>query len=116
MLGGLVSCLFRLFKHSCYFPLSSLRCYSDAVSVLAELFPKACSLELEHCLRVANGDTESAVQLMLLKGTEDNKEEGKENCGGILDFSPKVREQSFPLQFLVPTLWCKGWFTCTGAV
>ena len=45
---------------------------------------------------VANGDTESAVQLMLLKD-ESNNEEVKENYHGILDLSPKVVSQSFYL-------------------
>ena len=72
---------------------------SDGLSVLAEMFPKACSLEIEHCLMVANGDTESAAQLLLLKN-ENNDEEEKENCHGIVDLSPKVGipSVSIPLQ------------------
>lgn len=66
-----------------------MRTYSDAASILAEMFPEACSLEIQHCLMVANGDTESAVQLMLLK-EENSEEEGKENCHAILDLPPKV--------------------------
>lgn len=64
--------------------------FSEEVSVLAEMFPEACSLEIRNCLMVANGDVESAVQLMLLK-KENIDHEGKENCPGVLDFSPKVQ-------------------------
>ena len=63
--------------------------HSEGVSVLAEMFPDACSLDIEHCLTIANGDTESAVQLMLLK-SERSTAVGKENTQEILDFSPKV--------------------------
>ena len=57
--------------------------------MLAEMFPDACSLDIEHCLTIANGDIESAVQLMLLK-SERSPTVGKENTQEILDFSPKV--------------------------
>ena len=58
--------------------------------MLAEMFPDACYLDIEHCLTIANGDTESAaVQLMLLK-SERSTTVGKENTQEILDFSPKV--------------------------
>ena len=57
--------------------------------MLAEMFPDACSLDIEHCLTIANGDTESAVQLMLLKSERSTTVE-KENIQEILDFSPKV--------------------------
>ena len=61
------------------------------MSVLLEIFPEADSLEIEQCLSVANGDTEAAVQLMLLKtnDTEDMEEQG--NSHKIFDLSPKVR-------------------------
>lgn len=76
---------------SCYFS-------DDKISILAEMFPDACSLEIEHCLAVAHGDAESAVQLMLLKGAENSYEdEGKENSPGSIDFSPKVRGHSVPV-------------------
>ena len=63
--------------------------YSEGVSILAEMFPDACSLDIEHCLTIAKGDTESAVQLMLLKSERSTTAE-KENTQEILDFSPKV--------------------------
>jgi len=75
---------------------------SDGLSVLAEMFPKACSLEIEHCLMVANGDTESAAQLLLLKN-ENNDEKEKENCHGIVDLSPKVHCPSAKRQELEKT-------------
>ena len=63
--------------------------YSEGVLVLAEMFPEAYSLEIRNCLMVANGDVESAVQLMLLK-KENIDDESKENCHQVLDLSPKV--------------------------
>ena len=63
--------------------------FSEDVSVLAEMFPDACSLEIKNCLMVANGDVESAVQMMLLK--REDIDDGKENCPEVLDFSPKVQ-------------------------
>lgn len=57
--------------------------------MLAKMFPDGCSLDIEHCLTIANGDTESAVQLMLLKSERSTTAE-KENTQEILDFSPKV--------------------------
>lgn len=53
--------------------------YSENVLVLAEMFPEASSLDMRNCLMVANGDIESAVQLMLLK-KENIADEGIEIC------------------------------------
>lgn len=66
----------------------------DGMSVLLEIFPEADSLEIEQCLSVANGDTEAAVQLMLLKtnDTEDMEEQG--NSHKIFDLSPKAYRPS----------------------
>lgn len=75
---------------------------SEGVSVLAEMFPDACSLDIEHCLTIANGDTESAVQLMLLK-SERSTTVGKENTQEILDFSPKTHCPSAKRQELEET-------------
>lgn len=58
--------------------------------MLTEVFPEACSLEIQNCLMVANGDVESAVQLMLVK-KENIDEEWKENVHQTVDHvSPKV--------------------------
>ncbi|XP_078359700.1 CUE domain-containing protein 2-like isoform X1 [Oculina patagonica] len=73
--------------------------FSEEVSVLAEMFPESCSLEIRNCLMVANGDVESAVQLMLLKG-ENTDDESKENCPRVLDFSPKAHRPSSKRQEL----------------
>ncbi|PFX28090.1 CUE domain-containing protein 2 [Stylophora pistillata] len=63
---------------------------SEEISMLTEMFPEACSLELQNCLMVANGDVESAVQVMLLK-KEDIDKEWKENIHQTVDHvSPKV--------------------------
>ncbi|XP_073240099.1 CUE domain-containing protein 2-A-like [Porites lutea] len=75
---------------------------SEGVSVLAEMFPDACSLDIEHCLTIANGDTESTVQLMLLK-SERSTAVGKENTPEILDFSPKTHCPSAKRQELKET-------------
>lgn len=63
----------------------------DEVSVLLEMFPEACSLEIEQCLNDANGNTEAAVHLMLLKNGESCDDEGQESNIKIIDSSPKVR-------------------------
>lgn len=63
----------------------------DEVSVLLEMFPEACSLEIEQCLNDANGNTEAAVHLMLLKNGESRDDEGQESNLKIIDWSPKVR-------------------------
>lgn len=63
----------------------------DEVSVLLEMFPEACSLEIEQCLNDANGNTEAAVHLMLLKNGESCDDEGQESNLKIVDWSPKVR-------------------------
>jgi len=63
----------------------------DEVSVLLEMFPEACSLEIEQCLNDANGNTEAAVHLMLLKNGESCDDEGQESKLKIIDWSPKVR-------------------------
>lgn len=63
----------------------------DEVSVLLEMFPEACSLEIEQCLHDANGNTEAAVHLMLLKNGESCDDEGQESNFKIIDWSPKVR-------------------------
>lgn len=63
----------------------------DEVSVLLEMFPEACSLEIEQCLHDANGNTEAAVHLMLLKNGESCDDEGQESNLKIVDWSPKVR-------------------------
>lgn len=63
----------------------------DEVSVLLEMFPEACSLEIEQCLNDANGNTEAAVHLMLLKNDESCDDEGQESNLKIIDWSPKVR-------------------------
>lgn len=63
----------------------------DEVSVLLEMFPEACSLEIEQCLNDANGNTEAAVHLMLLKNGESCDDEGQESNLKIIDWSPKVR-------------------------
>ena len=36
-----------------------------SVSLLAEMFPAACRLEVTHCLSTAEGDVERAAQLLL---------------------------------------------------
>ena len=56
------------------------------------MFPQACSLEIEHCLSVANGDTEAAVHLMLQKNDESRVDEGQENHLRIIDWSPEVTD------------------------
>lgn len=63
----------------------------DEVSVLLEMFPEACSLEIEQCLNDANGNTEAAVHLMLLKNGESRDDEVQESNLKIIDWSPKVR-------------------------
>lgn len=65
----------------------------EEVSMLAEMFPEACSLEIQNCLMVANGDVESAVQLMLLK-KENIDDDGKESYHQVRDSSPKVHARS----------------------
>ena len=65
--------------------------FSDEVSVLLEMFPEACSLEIEQCLNDANGNTEAAVHLMLLKNGESCDDEGQESNLKIVDWSPKVK-------------------------
>ena len=65
--------------------------FSDEVSVLLEMFPEACSLEIEQCLNDANGNTEAAVHLMLLKNGESCDDEGQESNLKIIDWSPKVK-------------------------
>ncbi|KAK2565081.1 CUE domain-containing protein 2 [Acropora cervicornis] len=69
----------------------SLTIDRDEVSVLLEMFPEACSLEIEQCLNDANGNTEAAVHLMLLKNGESCDDEGQESKLKIIDWSPKVR-------------------------
>lgn len=67
---------------------------NEEISMLTEMFPEACSLELQICLMVANGDVESAVQLMLLK-KEDIDKEWKENIHQTVDHvSPKTHRPS----------------------
>ena len=65
--------------------------FSDEVSVLLEMFPEACSLEIEQYLNDANGNTEAAVHLMLLKNGESCDDEGQESTLKIIDWSPKVK-------------------------
>ncbi|KAJ7337924.1 CUE domain-containing protein 2 [Desmophyllum pertusum] len=72
---------------------------SEDVSVLAEMFPEACSLEIQNCLMVANGDVENAVQLMLLK-EENIDDDGKESYHQVRDSSPKVHQPSSKRQEL----------------
>ena len=55
------------------------------------MFPEACSLEIEQCLNDANGNTEAAVHLMLLKNGESCDDEGQESKLKIIDWSPKVK-------------------------
>ena len=69
----------------------SISFFSDEVSVLLEMFPEACSLEIEQCLNDANGNTEAAVHLMLLKNGESCDDEGQESNLKIIDWSPKVK-------------------------
>ena len=75
--------------------------FSDEVSVLLEMFPEACSLEIEQCLNDANGNTEAAVHLMLLKNGESRDDEGQESNLKIIDWSPKVKGWT-----VFSTFWC----------
>lgn len=64
--------------------------FREEILMLTEVFPEACSLEIQNCLMVANGDVESAVQLMLVK-KENIDEEWKENVHQTVDHvSPKT--------------------------
>ncbi|XP_033741621.1 CUE domain-containing protein 2-like [Pecten maximus] len=44
----------------------------DEIKILREMFPAACAMEVTHCLGLASGDIESAIQLIL-----DRQESGE---------------------------------------
>ena len=39
----------------------------EQINLLLEMFPKACAIEVTHCLCVVNGDMEKAAQLILYR-------------------------------------------------
>lgn len=39
--------------------------YSEEVDILHEMFPDVCSMEVKHCLTIANGDIDRATQILL---------------------------------------------------
>ncbi|XP_044740522.1 CUE domain-containing protein 2 [Chrysoperla carnea] len=39
--------------------------FSEEIDILQEMFPDVCSMEVKHCLAIANGEIERATQILL---------------------------------------------------
>lgn len=60
--------------------------FVDESVALQEMFPESSALEIKHCIAIANGDIDQAIQMIL-----DREEKGESLTGSLTSNHPKPK-------------------------
>lgn len=66
--------------------LNPCELFADESAALQEIFPDSSALEIQHCITIANGDIDHAIQMIL-----DREEKGESLAGNLSTIGHKSR-------------------------